>query len=125
MVSLSSIKLDTTAVASGVWKRLPYSADVEFLIASGRNPEFVSAMREAHRVRETDEAAYQRLYSEALARHIVKDWRGFDDAAGYSYAQALEFMTAPEFAHIREWVDSVAGSHAEYLVRTQAKAGKA
>lgn len=128
MVNLSKVKLDTTAVDGGVWKSDKWGLGFRLLIASGRNRAFVSVMREAARVRDRDEAAYQRTYSEALARHILKGWEGFDGEDGkplpYSYAQSLEFMTSPDFAHIREMVDETAGETAEYLVKSKAEAGK-
>lgn len=128
MVSIDNIKLDTAAMDGGVWKSDPWGLGFRLLIASGRGREFTAAYREALRVREKDEEAFQKTLNELLARYILKGWEGLDGPDGeplpYSYEQALAFMTSPETVHIRELVDGVGGELAEYFVKSKAEAGK-
>lgn len=129
MVSLANIRLDTSLSVAGVWKDDPWGQGFRFCIASAESMPFKAAMREALRLKDSDPKAYEAAYAEAVARHLLKDWSGLDDAAGqpvpYTYAQSLEFMSSPDCQHLRQWVESVAITTAEYLARTRVEAGKA
>jgi hypothetical protein len=128
MVSLSSIKLDTSSVSEGVWKKDPWGIGFEMCIASATSPEFVRAMREAARLRDADgEDGHRKRVGAAFARYILKGWRGLEDGDAplpYSFDNALPFFVEENCAHIREWVAVESQATGEYLVKSRAEAGK-
>ena len=124
MVSIKSIRLDTSLESEGVWEDFPYAQGVRFKIASYTCGAYTTAMREAHKAKEHSQKEHERLYAEAVARHLIRDWSGLDEGP-YDYAQAIQFCTDPEYKHVRAWVEAVSTETAKYLTSARAEAGKA
>lgn len=115
---------------SGVW--VPYSGNVEFLIARANNPKFrrrISYFYEKHRrlldgKGEAAEAKSNEIMATVMAETILMGWKGKVKFQGqvmeYSQANAIKLLSQQMF---REWVSKMsADEHAYKVVKDEADA---
>lgn len=126
-MKLSQLKLDQDATVNGVWRDL--GQGLEILVARARNPEFVRYLEQLSKpylrqIRDGTMAkdVSQRLYVKALARKVLRDWRGLHDDEGneipYTPTVAEELLS-DEFCLLRDRVESLADELNDYLVKLE------
>lgn len=131
MVKLSQVTLDKERQTEGVWSPDPWGHGFEFLIASSDSPDFRRAASEAVRLRDdpkTTDKDVQDALTRAVAKHILKGWRGLEDDSDapipYSFERSCDYMGLPQFAHFRSWVESASGRTERFFCTSAEQAGK-
>lgn len=97
-IKLSSLKVDLEREKTGDWIPYPEWLGVEFNVSSLLVPDFITARnamnkRLAKSFKGTDipESVRTTELGKILARHVLHDWRGLDEA--YSSERATEVMS--------------------------------
>lgn len=126
MVKLSQVTLDTERQQSGVWVRLKLG--FRALIASNDSPGFVQAVTEAQRLHPDNADAREDLIARAMARYLFLGWDELEDDQGapipYTFERALEYLTKPEYASVRDQVLAEACNRGNYYLKSAKAAGK-
>ena len=106
MAKLSEIKIDKTKAEEGVWFK--HHMGFEFLVARLGNQKYKDFLAKLARkkgrrlMRGTpDIALAEDLVRQAVARHIVLDWKNIEDEEGalipHSPEKCLEIISNPEY----------------------------
>lgn len=131
MAKLSSIARDTKKAETGVWREFE---GIEFLIARIDNPDAKKELRRLSKREKTlnrgkvDDERAEALLNEAISKTVLKGWRKLEDDDGneitFTPAKALEILSNPAFAELRNWIVNVATSDQEFRVDQIEEAAK-
>lgn len=111
MVKLNTLRIDLEACHEGIWVEY---AGAQWKISALGTERFGALLREIAGQDMMPDGTWrpganaEKLWSEALARGMLKDWRDIENDDGtpfeYSLENALELLRDPEFAPIRTWL---------------------
>ena len=123
MTKLSILKTDTDLREQGY--EFCYALDFYITVSCMPNPqvtEYVrkrtNILRRGARSRELDGEQLMQVTREAMAKHVVLDWRGLEDDEGqpidYSWQKALEIFGDPDCQDIYSVISEVAANQANF-----------
>lgn len=114
MGKLSRVAIDSERESEGVW--VDYEAGIKLKIARMNNPDYERRMKRRskffqvkyRRGQTPDPEELNPLINDAMAHHILVDWKDVEDDDGkplpYSPAKALEIFEDPKYADFRSFV---------------------
>jgi len=123
-MKLSSIAIDSEKAENGIWKEVVVGTGFECLIARHNNSRFRAEVERRiidltrSQKQEPTAAQISAATLQAFCTHILLGWRGMEDdddqPIEYSAEKAFEILSDPEFADLREAVESVATDQKAY-----------
>ena len=92
-MAFNAKRFDTTAFTDGVWVSI---LGGEFLVARAGNPEYEQALESSGYRKMDDPADKQRALYRAIAKGVLKGWKGVEDNDGnaipYNVGNAVEVL---------------------------------
>lgn len=128
MVKLSSIRLDPKAEVEGVW--CTFAPGLEFKIARvgsapyrAANSRVLAPYARRSGTKWPEERELRNLTAPAVARHLVKDWRGLEAEDGtaipFSVEECEKILRDPVYDELYTWVLASAGDSEQYREEVQ------
>lgn len=117
-MKLSSLKTNPEAANKGRWQKdIPGMGDIEVFVRSTNNPEYRRRLQALIRALppskkkngNVDPVEMDRITGICLLDHSLSDWKNVEgekpgESIPYSYDQAKEYLTNPEYAAFRDGV---------------------
>ncbi len=133
MAKLSSIKMDLTKSAEGIWQ--DYAAGIRLLVACLSNPayaQYLTLLQRPHlrqiRAGTLDNSVAATLTKKAVARHILLGWENIEDDTGkpipYSEQKAFEIISDPAYSDLYNFVLETAVSAELFRAEVQEDSAK-
>jgi len=120
---------DLDKATAGVW--IEYEEGISFRIARANTPGYRDALKKMTRQHKRQieqgtlsDAKSDRLMAELMADWILLDWKGMKNGKEdfpYSRENARAFLSAEQYADIKEWIMQQALEAENYRAETQKK----
>jgi len=112
-VKLGSLRADVEKEKVGDWVDIPELPGVSLFVKSFNDPSYriardqlVQRLARKHGKKPSPPDEAETEFGKLYAKHILGDWRGFDEA--YSAELARELLTDPAFRDLRRHVEYAA-----------------